>query len=249
MNRELERSNSELDNFAYVASHHLKEPLRGLAINANYLSREDISDQGRKRIVRILKLCNRMEQLISDLLFFSRLWRGDDSHQSVDLKFLVSDVQNSLKETLEQRNGIIRITTKLPIVYAQQSKIKTVLHNLIFNGLKYNDADQKIIEIGYQHNARSNGAAPQAGFYVKDNGIGIFQNDPQKIFRIFSRLNTAKSYGASTGAGLFFVKKIVEGYGCEISYVSEKSIRTTFYFSLPLASEANEISTKTEKAT
>ncbi len=237
---ELKRSHRELENFTHVASHDLKEPLRGLTINANFLMREDgLSELGKDRVTRMVALCHRMEQLISDLLFFSRLSWSGKSLEDVDPVQIITALRVSLTEVLDERDGTISIATELPLVHAESAKIKTVFQNLIVNGVKYNDALRKVVTVGFKPSVEIGNQAYQDMFYVSDNGIGISEGNREKIFGIFSRLNSEKAYGAGTGAGLAFVKKIVEDYGGEITFQSRPGQGTTFYFSLPIARHAD----------
>ena len=232
---ELERSNRELDEFAYTASHDLKEPLRGIAINANFLGREELSEKGRERVERMVVLTTRMEKLVSDLLYFSRLGRGERVMKDVDSSHIVDGIRKELVEWLTEQNGVIKQMTPLPWVRAERSKVKAVFQNLIVNGLKYNDARDKRVEIGFDANVEVNGAIMSDVFWVRDNGIGIEERHRDKIFRIFQRLNREADYGAGTGAGLSFVRKIVEEYQGTATFTSQPGQGTTFYFTLPLA--------------
>lgn len=232
---ELERSNRELDEFAYTASHDLKEPLRGIAINANFLARENLSPKGEERVERMVVLTTRMEQLISDLLYFSRLGRGEKVMKDVDTAHIIDGIGRELEEWLAERCGEIRLASDLPWVHAERSKVKTVFQNLIINGLKYNDSATKTVEIGFERTIEVNGMTLINAFWVRDNGIGIDKRNHDKIFRIFQRLNREEDYGPGTGAGLSFVRKIVEEYSCAITFTSTPGEGSTFYFTLPLA--------------
>ena len=232
---ELARSNRELDNFAYIASHDLKEPLRGIAINADLLKREEVSAAGIQRIERMVDLTSRMEQLISDLLFFSRLGRGDLSQEDVAPSDVIKSIEYELREMLVSTRGTVSIDAELPIVHADRSKIKIIFQNLIVNSLKYNDNKDKFVSIGFIKSVTVSERRLQDVFYVKDNGIGIDKKNHDKVFRIFTRLNKAKDYGKGTGAGLSFVSKIIEEYGYHIAIDSLLGQGSTFYFPLPLA--------------
>ncbi|WP_163025944.1 transporter substrate-binding domain-containing protein [Chachezhania antarctica] len=240
---ELERSNRELDEFAYTASHDLKEPLRGIAINANFMTREIEPEEIERRVARMVELTQRMEKLISDLLYFSRLGRGESKSTDIDCDHLIRAIEGELRETMQECNASIVIETDLPVLHADPSKLKTVFQNLIVNGLKYNDAAQKAVEIGFQNDVIVNGSSMNRVFYVRDNGIGIEEKQRDKVFRIFKRLHPDSAYGRGTGAGLAFVQKIVEGYGGKITFTARPGGGTVFYFSLPLAQRENQAST------
>lgn len=237
--QELERSNRELDDFAYTASHDLKEPMRGIAINANLLAREKLSEDGHRRIERINLLTTRLDQLVSDILFFSRLGRGDQRKEDIDPSVVIEGIKTELIEWLQERGGEITVTGILPYIHAERSKVKTVFQNLIVNGLKYNDAERKIVEIGFQSKIEAGGATLRNVYYVSDNGIGIDSSNHDKIFRIFSRLNLEEDYGPGTGAGLSFVRKIIENYNGKITLATQPGKGTTFYFSLPGVESVN----------
>ena len=242
---ELARSNRELDNFAYIASHDLKEPLRGIAINADLLKREEVSAAGIQRIERMVDLTNRMEQLISDLLFFSRLGRADLSQEDVAPSDVIKSIEYELREMLVSTRGTVSIDAELPMVHADKNKIKIIFQNLIVNSLKYNDAQDKLVSIGFIKSVTVSERPLQNVFYVKDNGIGIDKKNHDKVFRIFTRLNKAKDYGQGTGAGLSFVSKIIEEYGYQITIDSQLGQGSTFYFPLPLAETVSQINTQT----
>ncbi len=235
---DLERSNRELDEFAYIASHDLKEPLRGIGINANFLVREEgLSDTATQRISRITELVLRLEQLISDLLYFSRLGRGEATRVVVPPADVVNDIRTELKEWLDERDGVVITVGEIPLVKAERTKVKTVLQNLIVNGIKYNEAQERRVEIGFAPQVNVKGQPIENAIYVKDNGIGIAEEFQDKIFRIFSRLNKQDAFGGNsgTGSGLAFVRKIVEEHGGIIDLNSTVGEGTTFYVTLPLA--------------
>ncbi len=248
LNAELLRSNGELDNFAYVASHDLKEPLRGVTINANFLLREDLGERARDRVERMTELCQRMERLISDLLFFSRLSQKDTQPEAVDVTSVVGEIRRSLAETISEKNGVLEIDGDLPKVLAQPTRIATVFQNLIVNALKYNDSGAPAVEVGFAREVTVGGVPKTNMFFVRDNGIGIEEEFHDEVFRIFRRLNSDKIYGYGTGAGLSFVKRIIEDYGGEVTFVSTPGQGTTFYFSLPLADEETTVSGVTAMA-
>ena len=231
----LERSNTELDDFAYIASHDLKEPLRGIANNAKFL-REDYAEQlppeGVTRLSRIGYLCQRMEQLINDLLYFSRVGRQALAVQPTELNAVIRDIEMMSETMLTERDATIVIPRELPLTHCDKIRITEVFRNLIINAVKYNDAAAKRVEVGYQDEMKCNDGVARQVFYVKDNGIGIAEEFHEDIFRIFKRLNTEDDDKKGSGVGLTFVRKIVERHGGRIWLVSTPGEGTTFYFTI-----------------
>lgn len=225
----LKRSNQELDDFAYIASHDLKEPIRGLLNNAIFLMDdygEKIDDAGKKRLNRMVYLCKRMERLVDDLLYFSRLGRQELAVQLTDLNQIIRDIELMLETTLHDANATIKIPRPLPSITCDVPRVTEVFRNLISNAIKYNKQEKKSIEIGVVENERP------TTFYVKDNGIGIEERFFSDIFRIFKRLNEEDDTVKGTGVGLTFVKKIIERHGGKIWLNSAPNKGTTFYFTL-----------------
>ncbi|MBD2345302.1 ATP-binding protein [Anabaena subtropica] len=230
LNIELERSNQELDAFAYIASHDLKEPLRGIHNYSNFLMEdygEIIDTSGKEKLFTLIRLTQRMEDLIDSLLHFSRLGRVDLSMQDTDLNEIVHRILDMLSGRIEETGVEIRIAQPLPVVYCDRIQIGEVFSNLIANAIKYNDKAHKWIEIGYFENPPL-----PVTFYVRDNGIGIREKHFDAIFRIFKRLHSPSKYGGGTGAGLTIAKKIVERHSGIIWLESTYGEGTTFYFTL-----------------
>jgi signal transduction histidine kinase len=232
-NAELQQSNKELDDFAYIASHDLKEPLRGIHNFSNFLL-EDYGDkldgEGRSKLETLMRLSRRMETLIDSLLQFSRLGRVDLAMDRVDLNEIVAEVLDSLAITLQAEGVEVRLPQPLPKVRADRARVGEIFSNLIVNAVKYNDKPQKRVEIGTTNGSRS-GAGPPV-FYVRDNGIGIPEKHQEAVFRIFKRLHSRDKFGGGTGAGLTIVKKIVERHHGRIWLESSPGKGTTFYFTL-----------------
>ena len=230
LNIELERSNHELDAFAYIASHDLKEPLRGIHNYSNFLMEdyaETINEEGKKKLKTLIRLTQRMEDLIDSLLHFSRLGRVDLSMQPTDLNSIVHRSLDLLSARIEEMNVDIQIPRPLPTVYCDRIQVGEVFNNLIANSIKYNDKAEKFVEIGYIEEPPL-----PITFYVRDNGIGIRDKHFEIIFRIFKRLHGPSKYGGGTGAGLTIAKKIVERHGGKIWVDSTQGEGTTFYFTL-----------------
>jgi light-regulated signal transduction histidine kinase (bacteriophytochrome) len=246
MNFELQRSNEELDSFAYIASHDLKEPLRGIHNYANFLMEDyadTLNDDGVSKLQTLVRLTQRMEDLINSLLHFSRLGRAELMHQPVNLNELVQQVVSTLTITRPQNEIEFRIPKSLPNVSGDRAQLNELFTNLISNAIKYNDKPQKWVEIGVQEERKGNDkdgdtTAPSAlsptvlTFYIRDNGIGIPQEHLEKIFQIFRRLHGRDEFGGGTGVGLTIARKIVERHGGRIWVESTRTQGTTFYFTL-----------------
>jgi PAS domain S-box-containing protein len=231
--RELQRSNKELDDFSYIASHDLKEPLRGIHNYASFLLEDyadKIDDSGKDKLNTLVYLTKRLEGFINDLLKFSRIGRIDFTVREIEMDEVVKDALALLKPTLEKEHVSVRISRPLPVVKYDRYQLIEVFQNLISNAIKYNNKPDKLIEIGYTNN--TNMAANNYIFYVQDNGIGIDKKYFDSIFTIFKRLHARDKFGGGTGAGLTIVKKIIEHNGGKMWLESILSEGTTFYFTL-----------------
>lgn len=234
LNLELQRSNNELDAFAYIASHDLKEPLRGIHNYSNFLLEDYaqiLDDEGVNKLQTLVSLTQRMEELISVLLNYSRLGRADLDLRSTDLGKLIKGIENVLSINEDKERVEIIIPRPLPVVKCDPVLVDQVFSNLIINGIKYNNQPHKLVEIGWL-NSQANEEQESQIFYVKDNGIGIREKHLDIIFRIFKRLHGQNKYGGGTGAGLTIVKKIIERHGGKIWVESIYGKGTTFYFTL-----------------
>ena len=233
---ELERSNQELDDFAYIASHDLKEPLRGLFNHASFLLEDykhKIDDDGVRRLNRLGQLCQRMERLINDLMYFSRLGRADLAVQETDPNAVIVEIEQMMESVLSERHARIVVPRALPQIVCDKTRVTEVFRNLITNAVKYNDKTERVVEIGFLGSVITKERLERNVFYVRDNGVGIDPEFHQEIFRIFKRLqNASDGQEAGTGVGLTFVKKIVERHGGRIWLESEFGKGTVFYFSL-----------------
>ncbi len=234
--KKLKTSNNELDQFAYIASHDLKEPLRGLVNNATFLAEDYetvLGDDGKRRISRIQFLCNRMEQLVDTLLYYSRLGRQEMAVEDVDLNQVVKDIVELTCHEAEDYTVEVKISEPLPTITCDKVRVTELYRNLISNAIKYNKRQQRLVEVGL-----ISGINPASKedvdkiLYVKDNGMGIEEKFFQDIFRIFKRLNSEDDSVRGTGVGLTFVKKIVERHSGSIWLESEMGEGTTFYFTL-----------------
>jgi len=240
MNLELESINSELDAFAYIASHDLKEPLRGIHNYATFLLDdygEALQGDGAEKLQTLLRLTTRMESLIESLLKFSRLGRQELRMNSIDLNSLLENVTELFGMNPEWENCTIRIPRPLPTVFGDRILIEEIFTNLISNAFKYNNQPEKWAEVSWIESSRHNHRC--VNFYIRDNGIGIREKHLDSVFRIFKRLHAPSKYGGGTGAGLTIVKKIIERHGSKIQVESTFGKGSTFSFTLPIQKGAS----------
>lgn len=226
---ELNRSNRELDEFAYVASHDLKEPLRGIHNYVSFLQEDyasQLDDEGRNYINRMQRLAERMTALIDALLALSRLGSTSLPMEPVNLDAVLDGVAEDIAPTLAKLAVNLRRAGHLPTVTGNAVRLREVFQNLIVNAAKYNDKPEKWVEVGCDDHS----SIPAV--YVRDNGIGIPARHRDSVFRIFKRLHEQSKFGGGTGAGLTIVKKIVERHGGRIWLESVEGEGTTFYFTL-----------------
>lgn len=241
INADLERSNSELDAFAYIASHDLKEPLRGIHNYATFLLEdygEILKGDGADKLHTLVKLTKRMEALIESLLKFSRLSRQELQMEPLDLNQLLQNVIELFTINPQWQNCKIDIPRSLPMVMGDRLLIEDIFINLITNAFKYNDHPTKLVEIDWlvEHTE-----SPLVTINVRDNGIGIREKHLESIFQIFKRLNSPSKYGGGTGAGLTIVRKIVERHNGNIQVQSNYGQGTTVSFTLPACDLNNAI--------
>jgi light-regulated signal transduction histidine kinase (bacteriophytochrome) len=239
-NEALLKSNAELDDFAYIASHDLKEPLRAIYNHSRFLMEDHgdtLSSDAVSRLSSLLDASKRMDKLIDDLLNFSRLSRSEVSQVEVDMNEVVQDVVRNISAYLEECNGKVIIGQYLPPVVCDEVRAFSIFHNLIINAMKYNDHQEKIVNIGYKAEHVHDGTLVKDVYFVKDNGIGIDEKFKESVFRIFKRLNSSTAYGEGSGAGLTFTKKNVERHGGIIWFESVKGQGTVFYFTLKNAQD------------
>lgn len=247
LNAELTRSNIDLDSFAYVASHDLKEPLRGIHNFSTFLM-EDYSEvldaEGVSKLKTLTHLTRRMELLIDSLLHYSRLGRSEIVCNPIDLNLLVREVVELFKITT---GDALEVTVNnLPTIQGDRPQINELLTNLVGNAIKYNDNPIKKIEIGClepeaaqaerRKHPKLNLQADSQIIYVRDNGIGIEALHFDDVFYIFKRLHVRDAYGGGTGAGLTISQKIVHRHGGKIWVDSSLGEGSTFYFTIEVKS-------------
>ncbi len=233
---ELEKSNEDLNTFAHIASHDLREPLRGLSSLSLFLL-EDYKDKldanGIKMLNNLVVLCGCMDNLITDLLYFSELANEETSLQETDVNKIVQDIRQMTEHLLQEKNARIVVPRPLPIVTCDRARVTEVFRNLITNAVKYNDKKEPVVEVGFLKTMKTQNGHEESVFYVKDNGIGIEQKHYKMIFSMFKRIPSVTPHErAGTGVGLAFAKKIVERHNGRIWLESEPDKGTTFYFTL-----------------
>ncbi len=227
--KELAISNEELEQFAYVASHDLQEPLRMVTSFLTQIEKkyENVLDEkGKKYIFFAVDGAKRMRQIILDLLEFSRIGKNETKLEEVDLNTIVEEIKLLYKKQIEEKNAEINYT-QLPVIKTHAAPIKQVFQNLVSNSLKYSKSSQTPIITISCHESTSSWK-----FEIKDNGIGINQEYFDKIFIIFQRLHSKEEY-SGTGMGLAITKKIIENLKGQIWLESKAKEGTTFYFTIP----------------
>ncbi|WP_373495155.1 ATP-binding protein [Aquiflexum sp.] len=225
--QELEISNSELEQFAYVASHDLQEPLRMISSFMKLLEKKYrplLDDRGNQYIQFAIEGAERMRHIILDLLEYSRV-ENVGQKEKVDLNELMEEIKLLEKKLIQDRKAEV-VFNKLPEVMASQSPMRQLFQNLIHNSLKYSSNGRPpVVEIN---------AEDMGGFWkfrVKDNGIGISEEYHEKVFQVFQRLHSREVF-KGTGLGLAICKKIVKKFGGEIWIDSEEDMGTTVFFTL-----------------
>jgi PAS domain S-box-containing protein len=225
---ELERSNAELQQFAYVASHDLQEPLRMVASYTQLLARrygDKLDDDAREFIDFAVDGARRMQALINDLLAYSRVGTRAVEFAPTDCNAVVDQVIADLGAAIEDQRAVVT-RGDLPTVQADTMQLSQLFQNLIGNAIKFHGERPPRVDV----------AAERQGqdwlFAVRDNGIGIDPEYADRIFIIFQRLHSRAEY-PGTGIGLAICKKIVERHGGRIWLESKVGEGTTFYFTLP----------------
>ena len=225
---ELERSNKELEQFAYVASHDLQEPLRMVSSFTQLLAQRyegQLDDQARKFIDYAVDGAVRMQRLINDLLAYSRVSTQGKTLETIDSHAALGEALRNLAGSIEENRAIVA-SDDLPTVRADATQLSQLFQNLIGNAIKFRGAEAPLIRISASDLGR------EWRFSVRDNGIGIEDQYAEKVFVIFQRLHTRQEY-PGTGIGLAICKRVVERHGGRIWFESEAGKGSTFNFTIP----------------
>jgi signal transduction histidine kinase/DNA-binding response OmpR family regulator len=225
---ELQRSNAELEQFAYVASHDLQEPLRKVVGYTQLLGkryRGQLDANADEFITYAVDAASRMQLLIQDLLTYSRVGRLQKELTPVDCETLLKQVLHTLQPLIED-NGALVTHDPLPTVPADAGQFAQLFQNLIGNAIKFHGDQPPQVHVGAAHDEQA------CVFSVRDNGIGIEPQYADRIFRMFQRLHRREAY-PGTGIGLAICQKIVQRHGGHIWVESQPGQGATFYFTIP----------------
>ncbi len=224
--KNLEKTNSELDKFAYVVSHDLKAPLRAIGNLTGWIEEDmgdRIPDEMREHFNTIKGRVVRMEGLINGILDYTKAAKNEGELESFKAEDLIRD---SIDLIGAPQNAVIHIRDNMPVMKTERVKLQQIFLNLIHNAVKFNNKENILVEIGCED------TGPEWKFFVRDNGPGIEKRFHEKIFVIFQTLN-ARDEVESRGVGLAIVKKIIEEDGGKIWLESEKDKGACFYFTWP----------------
>lgn len=236
---ELLASNRDLEDFAYVASHDLQEPLRKIEAFGSHLAKlssgSPMDERSLDYLARMQAAASRMRVLIDDLLAFSRLSTRKGRQVNVDLNQTLAEVATELEDLVEAASGSLEVG-QLPVVRAEELQVAQLFHNLIHNGLKFQVPERApMIKV-----FAADGSPDEPGLcriVVQDNGIGIAPDHREQIFGLFQRLHSRTEY-EGTGIGLAICRKIAERHGGRIEVDSEPGEGTSFSVYLPIAGAA-----------
>jgi len=228
-NLELTRSNKDLEQFAYIASHDLQEPLRIVGNFVGLLGRnykDKLDANAYEYIDFAVDGVQRMSNLIKSLLTYSRVGRKENEYSTANLNDVLELKERDLSQLIKERKVVLEIN-KMPSIFCDRNQIGMVFYNLINNAIKFNKSECPTVTVSPYLEV------PETcwGFKVADNGIGIEPDFQDQIFEIFRRLHSKKDY-EGTGIGLSLCKKIIENHGGKIWVESVLGEGTTFFFTI-----------------
>ncbi len=236
-NAELLRSNAELEEFAFISSHHLQEPLRMVACFVQLLSSKysgKLDSEADQYIGFAAEGAKRMGDLIQDILALSTVGRVQSVSERFDCNQALEDVRWRLSKEIEETGAQIR-STGLPVIEGDRSHFVQILQDLVENAFKYRSEDPPLIRIAAER------GTSEWLFSVQDNGIGIEPQHCEKIFRVFQRLHRREKYSGN-GIGLAIVRKIVTLQGGRVWVESQPGQGSTFFFTLPVSQDSEPAS-------
>jgi signal transduction histidine kinase len=226
---ELKRSNSDLEQFAYIISHDLKTPVRNISSFMNLLMNKyskEMNAEAQEFVSYSHHGAKRLERLIDDVLAYCRIGINLPKPVPVNVADIIHTIRYESRERLLNHNAVINVNRELPTINnVHSSLLYHIFQNLINNGLKFNKSEQPKVDINWTNSLN------YYTFSVRDNGIGLSQSYADTIFQMFKRLHHEKDY-EGTGIGLAICKKIIEYYHGEIWFESEIGKGTTFYFTI-----------------
>lgn len=233
---QLAAKNKELEQFAHITSHDLKEPLASIFSFANELEenhKEELSEDAGTFVRFITRASNRGLQFIDALLGYFKLGNSESTSELINCNKLISDIETDLSSLITRNNATIN-KGELPTITGSTIELRLLFQNLINNAIKFKKTDtDPIINITSQKISPDNNHTFYWKFSISDNGIGIADEHKDRIFIIFKRLHSKEQYDG-TGIGLAYCKKIVESIGGKIWFESQKDIGTTFHFTIPI---------------
>lgn len=226
---EIKRRYDELESFAYIVAHDLKNPISGIRGMTEMMltdSGEKLDDEGKENLQLVLSATDTMIVLINDLLDFARAGKVEFASEPVSINRILDDVQRDMMFYVKERNATIAVSPNLPAVKCDPIRFSQIWKNLLSNAIKYNDNPHPRVEIA------CDSSQPHVHeFSVKDNGIGLNEKDFEMIFQPFKRAATTGKY-EGTGIGLAIVKRVVDFHGGRIWVSSKVGEGTTFHFTL-----------------
>ncbi len=229
-NRDLKVKNSTLEEFAKIAAHDLKEPIRNIHLTADMIKEDhgdDLSEDVSDKLDKISQQSQRLKALVTDLLLYSRFGVEKENIKILSVKDVVEKVKEVIGERIDSSVKVV-VESRIPDIQASEEKISAIFRNLITNAIKYNDNKKKIIVIG----SKPCDVKGKVIIFVKDNGIGIEERHQKRVFDIFKRLHHRDQYGGGTGMGLSIVDNAIKSMDESIWIESELGSGTTFYFTV-----------------